>query len=363
MKAKDFLPLLRLHGRTVFDVEKDALFFNWTCSGFSVRFRGRSLRARITALGDTFPALPGMPELPPDYPFMGVVIDDAAEPTGCRVYDKEDEWVPLYEGGDGVHTLRVVKLSEGARGKLGILELETDGELLPAPFEKKPCIEFVGDSITCGLGNLCADGSSLAFHTWEENGWMSYAALAARALGCEWSIVGESGIAVSRSDHPMFDQHGMEEIYAFTDEMYDRRRGREPVKWDFAAHPSDAVVINLGTNDANHIRFYRDIGDVPAMEARFEDRYGAFIRAVRALNGPDTLIVCALGTMDYYLWDRLRDAARTYQRETGDERLLLFKFVGSNFMVEGFGAAGHPSLKTHQRMGRELAHLLRPHLG
>ena len=358
MNAKEFLPLLRLHGRTVFDEEKNALFFNWTCSGFTVRFRGRTLRARLTALGDTFPTIPGMPELPPDYPFMGVVIDGADEPVGCRVYDKEDEWVTLFEGGDGVHTLRAVKLSEGARGKLGVRELETDGTLLPAPDEKKPRIEFIGDSITCGLGNLSTDGSSLAFRTWEENGWMSYGALAARALGWEWSIVGESGIAVCRSDNPFFNQHGMEEIYAFTDEMYDRRRGRAPAKWDFAAHPSDVVVINLGTNDANHIRFYRDIRDVPAMEERFEAHYGAFLRSVRALNGPDTHIVCALGTMDYYLWDRLRDAVEAYRQESGDRRIRLFKFVGSNFMTEGYGAAGHPSLKTHLRMGRELAYLL-----
>ena len=29
MKAKELLPLLRLHGRTLFDKDKGALFFNW----------------------------------------------------------------------------------------------------------------------------------------------------------------------------------------------------------------------------------------------------------------------------------------------------------------------------------------------
>ena len=84
--------------------------------------------------------------------------------------------------------------------------------------------------------------------------------------------------------------------------------------------------------------------------------------AVRALNGPDTLIACTLGTMDYYLWDRLRDAVEAYKRETGDEKVILFKYVAINIMTEGYGAAGHPSLKTHLRMGRELAHLLKPYL-
>ena len=362
MKANELLPLLRLHGRTVFDEEKNALFFNWTCGGFTVRFRGRTLRARLSALSDQIPPLPGMPQPPPDFPYMGIVADGAAEPTNCRVYDREDEWATRYEAADdGEHTVRVVKLSEAARGKLGLLELETDGELLAVPAETKKRIEIVGDSITCGFGNT-AENNALEFHTSQENGWMSYGALAARELGCEWSIISESGIACSQPEKPLFVHHGMDEIYAYTDEMYDRRRGAEPQKWDFATQPNDAVVLNLGTNDSNPIRFYRDIDDVPAMETHFEKKYGEFVRAVRALNGPDTLIACTLGTMDYYLWDRLRNAVEAYKRETGDEKVILFKYVAINIMTEGYGAAGHPSLKTHLRMGRELAHLLKPYL-
>ena len=187
-------------------------------------------------------------------------------------------------------------------------------------------IEIVGDSITSGLGNRTADGT-MHIRPDEEDGWMSYAALAARELGCEWSIVSESGIEVSRPEKPFFDKHGMEEIYAYTDELYQRQYAAQLEKWDFAAHPNDVVVLNLGTN-----RFYPALGltidDIPAMEAHFQRQYGCFFRMVRALNGPNTLIVCTLGPMDYYLWDRLRDAVEEYQRETGDSRVILFKFVG-----------------------------------
>lgn len=191
---------------------------------------------------------------------------------------------------------------------------------------------------------------------------MSYGAIAARELGCEWSIISESGISCSQPEKPMFPHHSMDEIYAFTDELYDTKRGAAPGKWDFAAQPNDVVVLNLGTNDANPIRFYQNLDDVPGMAAHFQKRYGAFVRQVRALNGPDTLIVCALGSMDYWLWDRLAAAVEEYKAETGDEKIILFKFVGINVMTEGYGAAGHPSLKTHIRMGRELAHILKPYL-
>ena len=365
MNAKDALPLLCLHGRTVFDDERQALFFNWTCSGFTVRFRGTTLRARLVALGDEAPTFPGMPPLPPVYPYFGVVADGAEAPERCQELTEPDAWVTLFEGVDGEHSIRAVKLSEAARGKLGLLELETDGEIMPAPTEQVPRIEIVGDSITCGLGNRTTNGGFNVAPD-EEDGWMSYGALAARELGCTWSIVAESGIEASRPEKPFFEKHGMDEIYAFTDVMYDSRRVATPAKWDFVAQPNDIVVLNLGTNDGNTIRFYPELGqsidDVPRLEARFQDKYGRFLADVRALNGSETLIVCALGTMDYALWDRIVAAVEAYKAETGDEKVLLFKFVGINAMTEGIGAGGHPSVKTHVRMGHELAHLLRPYL-
>ena len=365
MNAREALPLLRLHGRTLWDEERQALFCNWTCAGFTANFRGTTLRARLTALGDKVPNFPGMPPLPPVYPYFGAVADGAEAPERCRVLTEPDAWVTLFEGEDGEHSVRLVKLSEASRGKLGLLELETDGALLPAPAEDAPRIEIVGDSITCGLGNRTTNGGFNVAPD-EEDGWLSYGAIAARELGCDWSIIAESGIEASRPEKPFFERHGMDEIYALTDELYDSRRGAAPGKWDFAARPNAVVVLNLGTNDGNTIRFYPELGqsidDVPRLEARFQDRYGRFLAAVRALNGPDALIVCALGTMDYALWDRIAAAVAQYKSETGDERVILFKFVGINAMTEGIGAGGHPSVKTHIRMGHELAHLLKPYL-
>ena len=68
MLAKELLSKLQLHGRTLFDEDKQALFFNWTCAGFTVCFTGGTLKGRFTAMGDKGPAFPGMPEPKPDYP-------------------------------------------------------------------------------------------------------------------------------------------------------------------------------------------------------------------------------------------------------------------------------------------------------
>ena len=359
-KAKELLPLLTTHGRTLFDEDRKALFFNWTCSGFTVAFSGTRLSARMTALGDKIPPMPGFPEPPVDWPCFGVVTENGEleNRTECR---EEDAPFTLWEGAPGEHSLRVVKLSENARGKLGLLELETDGEFLPAPANKRPVVEFVGDSITCGFGNEAAD-NDMVFRTREENGWTSYGALAARELGCEWSMICESGIAVSRPEREIFPMHAMDEIYAFTDELFDSKRGAEPAQWDFAARRSDIVVINLGTNDATPIRFYRDASEIEPMELHFQQKYKAFLKEVRRLNGPDALIVCSLGSMDYYLYDRLLAAVNEYKEETGDGKIVPFKFVAINFLTEGYGGGAHPSSKTHARMGAQLASFLRPYV-
>ena len=58
-----------------------------------------------------------------------------------------------------------------------------------------------------------------------------------------------------------------------------------------------------------------------------------------------SLIVCALGSMDYYLYEHIAAAVGDYTAETGDENICVFKLVGINAMLEGYGAVGHPSRK------------------
>lgn len=362
MKITELLPMIRLHGRTITDAKKEALFMNWTCAGFTVAFTGSFLKARVLAKSDMGPSFPGFPPPDPDWPCLGAAADGSEELCFREERREEDGWVTLFTAPEkGTHSVRVIKLSEAARGKIGIAELETDGEFVPVAGEKKPVIEFVGDSITCGFGNETTDGGMM-FKTAEENGWKSYAALAARELGYEYSLVCESGISASKPMKSFMPMHAMDEIYALTDEMYDRKREVEPEKWDFKAHPSKVVVVNLGTNDATPIKFYRDATELKPMEDWFREHYRSFIEQIRSLNGPEAFIVCTLGTMDYYLFNQIDNAVREYREATGDEKVCAFKMVGINQMTEGMGGGGHPSLKTHIRMGHELATLMKQYV-
>ena len=348
-------PYLRFFGRMLEDPVRGGLYINWSTAGIRVRFKGTKLAIRFEAIGNKNMMDPAAPM---EYPWMAVIREDMAIHERILLTE-EDAWVTALSGEYGVHELGIIKLTENFRGKVRLIAFECDGELLPMEdLEERPRIEFIGDSITCGYGNEEPDPTQ-HFKTETENGWDAYGPRAAREAGAEWSVIAVSGIAISRGMDPlpfMTEGFAMENQYRYTDRSVCELRDLPKAEWDFAARPNDVVVLNLGTNDATQIAFSRDM---PAAEAFFRERYSAFIREIRRLNGPEPFIVCALGTLDYYLYEDIRDCVEAYRKETGDERISCFKFGHTNMMREGFGADMHPSMKTHERMGHELAAYLK----
>ena len=354
------MPLMNYQGRVFYDEKKEALFTNWTCSGFSFGFKGKSLKAKVVAIYDQVPDIFNQGEMPKDWPCIGVNLDGGEELINRTEVNQEEMEVVLFQADETeTHEIKVVKLSENARGKIGFVELEYDGEIYKLEDKKKLLMEVIGDSITCGFGNE-AENNGMVFRTSEENGWMSYGAIAARKLGVDISMICQSGISAVKPEHPMFEMSTMEDIYEYTDFFYQRRMNQDLVK---AELHNDIVVINLGTNDSNPIRFYREFGEVEKMEVWFEERYYQFIKQIRQANGPDTVILAGLGSMDYYLYHRIVNAVKRYQDETHDEKIHCFEFVAINIMTEGYGAMGHPSMKTHIRMGNELAEVVKKYCG
>lgn len=361
MKIKELLPQLKINGRTIYDDEKQALFMNWSCSGFSFGLKGKEIKIKAIAYSNLIPAMPNTPQAPEDWPCIALAIDEQRE-LAFRQEIREETWLTLWKSDEvEEHEFRVLKPSENARGKLGVLELEVDGELYK--IEAKPKrIEIIGDSITCGFGNEAKPGT-FEFHTIEENGWTSYAAIAARELDYDFSMICESGIQAVRAEHPLWDMHSMDDIYPYTDELYDKQMNRQLQLWDFEKNHNDIVVLNLGTNDLNPIKFSGEFSEIEPKEAWFHKKYKEFVKKVRKLNGPETYILCSLGSMDYYLYHHIKESVEEIKKEMGDERIFSFEYLPLNTFFEGIGAAGHPSQKTHDRMAAELVNYIRKFIG
>lgn len=356
------LAALRWYGRTYRDGEQ--IYFNWTDSGFELAFTGRLLMAGLHVCPymlqepyiDAVTQASMMREVP-DWPWIAVFLDGQEEPYRMLPVNAQEQEVLLFASAKiEHHRIRVVKLSEGAFYKIALRTLTTDGEAAAPETACGGTIEFIGDSITCGFGNGVNDAQR-RFYAADENGWKTYAAITARNLGLDASIIAVSGITLLSGVKNMPYSFGMKDIYPYTDRLLEERLGKTEdfERWDFAAHPRDIVVLNLGTNDATAIAKSGD----PAMEAAFRCEYAAFLAQLRTLYGPETRLVCTLGGIDHYLYDTIRDAVADYKKASGDERVWSFKFGKMIPGTEDVGACMHPTVALHEKMAGELTAFLR----
>jgi lysophospholipase L1-like esterase len=253
---------------------------------------------------------------------------------------------------NGVHTLELYRETEAAYGVSQFLGI-TEGALMSPPPAPGRLIEFVGDSITAGYGNLGAephpnntDPMPCLFTFDTESAYMSYGAVAARALSADASLIAASGWGIYR-DFNGNTSRVVSSVYANT------LGYTAPPTWDFKIKP-DVVAINLGTND-----FYP--GDPGAM---YTSALGAFVDTVRS-KYPSAWIFCVLGSM---LEGAQHDQAKSYmqsivQSHNGDVGKIAFVDLGTQNVLNGTGCDTHPNTTEDQRMADLLVAAIKPKLG
>ncbi len=323
-KITDFLTL---HGRTYMKEQILQLF--WTYSGFSLRFDGTGVQADLTTSTVN----------PSFYGFLNIYVDGALAPANTVCVTQNGTYT-LIEGLDaGVHTIEVRKRNEAVYGEsatIGVRTLNiTDGQFITqAPKEPKLQIEFIGDSITCGFGNMVTDGSGALFTTPTEDGTMTYAALTGRALGADVHVLSRSGICyvTGANRDSIYDHYGHTASLPGHENCTDA--------WDFKAEPSDVVVINLGTNDSG-----ASIDGKPITSEQMTAKAIEFIHMVREHN-PTAIIVWAYGMMDQGRKGALIEAVEAVNAE-GDERVHFVLLPLQNTVQNGVGVHGHPTIQSH----------------
>lgn len=354
--VSDLQGKLVTYGRTFVDPKEDILYFNWSGSTVEFLFTGTHLNVSLrAACGYEIEGVPTDPNAPKraTWPWLGVFLDDMPMPIRkFEIASPNETWMLIQTQEPQTHRIRLTKLTENAKTTLGILAFTMDGTLEPIEKPAKKRIEIVGDSITCGYGNLVKE-STRHFFSSDEDNWRAYGPMAAGKLGMEYSCVSISGITAVKHTGWMMPW-AMEELYEYTDKVCQDTLGMELQHWDFRANHNDYVVVNLGTNDCFAILFSPDGNEL----ASFRDAYKAFIEKIRRVNGPDTQIICALGTMNYYLFHDIAEAVADYQRTSGDPNIHVLRFKPIH-PFDGLGADGHPSAETHAKMADELADFIR----
>ena len=323
-------PTVRYVGRFEPDAERGTRFA-WSGSTIVARFSGTAISVRLRDEGEhalnTFQ----------------VVID--GEPTKVLKMQKGREQYALAEGlSDGPHEVLLYKRTEAKVGEVVFLGFEPKGKMLPAPPAPERRIEVIGDSITTGFGNE-GPGPTCGFNPREQNGYLTYGALAAREL---------------RADHVTVAWSG-KTLYSMREYFPRALPDRETSAWDFSRYQPQLVVLNVGTNN---------FAIVDPGEARFTQLYTELYERVRGAY-PKAFIVCALGPMlsDIYPPGRKNlTQARKYMRavvaklKERDDKVELLEFPEQRHS-DGLGCGFHPSLKTHRLMADRLVAFARERLG
>jgi lysophospholipase L1-like esterase len=244
----------------------------------------------------------------------------------------------------GEHTLEMYKATETNRGTLQFygLRLQPGTVLLPVPKAART-IEFVGDSITCGYGDMAANLSEPVSPE-NSNWYYTFGSITARRFGADEVTVAASGIRLTQEG----DWPAMPTVYRRV-HTYDGG-----IPWDFTQGPvPDVVVVDLGTND------FRTKGPD---EETWVRTYLEFIDYVRARR-PLAQIYIVDGPMMPPGPDL--DHLRSWNKEVvarraaaGDARCRAFSFDVQR-KEDGYGSDWHPNVTTNAKMADQLVAVIK----
>lgn len=242
----------------------------------------------------------------------------------------------------GTHHIIICKDTESGIGYIqfnGVLCKQL-AYLRKAPVKK---IEFIGNSITCGMGS---DMSSIPCKTgqWydQHNAWNSYGILTARSLSAQWHLTSESGIGLIKSccNKPYVMPKVFDKININNDS----------ISWDFSKYQPDLVSIGLGQNDG--------IQD----SATFCNAYLQFIQKIRSTYPNATILLLNSPMADDILRSFLERSALSIKHTLaahGEKNILTYSFK-KRYIA---GCDSHPSLEEHKEIATELVSFIQQELG
>lgn len=301
------------------DSDAAAARLSWSGSGFVVRFRGTDARAAMSG---------GR--------YFTVVVDGDVRPDPLVVSNDVGETYDLASDlPDGEHTIEVYRRTEASNGPTVVGGVEVDGDPLSVlrPIRQ---LEIVGDSWSTGDG---VDESSEGCNSSAQNHFVTWGAIAARAVDAELSTVAWGGKGVVRDPLPP---------------LYERVIGTEAGS-PGTIRPADAVFVSLGAND------FVD-GELPD---GFVSAYASLLEQIR-LQHPDALIAC--------IWPKLPDPSETSLARSAIDAAIVERAAAGDTQVTGADLEldelvdlacdnYHPGVETHALMAENTIAFLRAELG
>ncbi|MER5697625.1 SGNH/GDSL hydrolase family protein [Streptomyces mirabilis] len=268
---------------------------------------------------------------------VGIVLNDSAADydvqvdgtTVATLVTPGDTTHWINDLSNRTHTVRLVKRNDtpGDTSTFGGLLAAPGGAVLSKPAARNRQIEFIGDSLTVGYGNLSTSRTC----TWDQvkrntNSDVSYGALTARQLNADYQINGYSGLGMVRNYNG-----GSPDVTYRT--FYDRALLN--VSGDVWQNPGtwrpQVVVVNLGTNDFSTAINPGEPWTPDSLAAGYRSAYGDFIQKLRTRYGATTTIV-AVGAGQYA--DHVQRVVKA-RNDAGDSRVRYWSLDDSGLDLLG----------------------------
>jgi lysophospholipase L1-like esterase len=293
--------------------------FSWPGVYFEGRFRGTSVGVSLNDTASYY-----------DVQIDGRTVSTLVKP-GRTTY-----WVRNLS--DAEHRVRLVKRSESpwAAGEFGGFT----GTVLPKPAARARQIEFIGDSLTAGYGNLsttrdCSANGGVDRNT---NADLSFGALTARTLNADYQINAFSGRGMVRN-------YGGGEPGTSYRTYYDRALLN--VAGDVWQNPGtwrpQLVVVGLGTNDfSTALKPGEQWPDQLSLVAAYKSAYQGFLDKLRVRYGSGTTILVSVPEAS----GTFADAARQIVQERGDSRVRYWNYADP--ALDRLGCDWHFSQHDHR---------------
>jgi len=247
LKSRNLIYFL---GRTFYSEEDECQWFNFSLSGFMVKFVGTELDGSflIKTLGS------------PQYDaYISVVVDlntshEKSFSINLSNYANNESTinVPIVSNLDNMtHSLYIYKRSEAYYTSIGIANLSTDNYFLIANSKPTYKFEFYGDDIICGA-YVEETSSSSTFSTATENPLKTYPYLFASNLSSTGVLTEISEIAFGGA--PIFKSASLSSGHSITNiPMLIDKSNYGYETWDNSSFEPDGVIIDLGINDKSFL--------------------------------------------------------------------------------------------------------------
>ena len=306
--------------------------------------------------------------------WLAVLVNDTYHTKFSLKSGKHSYALDLPPTKSNTWTITLVKITESHIGRVNcygfeILEKESGMEFRPMLtywgheyYDKNTIIQFIGNSITCGYGNMVSiapppNGNPLTgFHSENENAYMSYAMQTARKLRAIPMLVSFSGKGIYRN----FEGDTNETM----PKIYGRIHLQDSASAIWGGDPAretttGIIVINLGSND-----YFSESRNGRLNDAVFVKTYIKFVSKIINLY-PDSKIICVNSPLVNHFpggkkcWTRVEKSIQKVQEHfyaVGDKRVYTFSFAPES---APYGEDYHPSLATHTKMAEELTTFIR----